>query len=344
MKKWRRRDTAWRVIFFSLVFFSCFALLTQASQKGTQEVRLGGGPAGGAKAMRMEGLAEAIRRTNPAMQTRVMSGVHSLGALGMMARGELELEVWGPDIILDAIKGEFGGKKVKVGPTDINVISPSHSARAAVILLDKVPINSISELKEKKYPIKLGIGPKGSNFEIRNRAVLEVYGITYDGIKSWGGKAMFTGDTATIDLMRDGMADGFVNFGTHPSGKIQELASSRNLKIFTVSDPEAIKRSMPFGFTQTELPKDTYAFMKEDMTTIENMESIVGPAKLDNQVAYGITRGIWENRNYLYNVHPLYKASLQPKVITQWAAGLRALGIKIHPGALKYWQEQGLVK
>lgn len=328
-----------------LIAFIGFPLTMEAGQKkGIQEVRLGGGPAGGAKAMRMEGLAEAIRRTNPTFQARVMSGVHSKGALDMMGAGTMELEVWGADVILDAMKGEFGGQKIKAGPTAMGVMTPSHTATVAVILLDNVPLNSLGEIKSKKYPLKIGVGPKGSDFEIRNRTVLELYGISYDDIKSWGGKIMFTGDTATIDLMRDGMADGFVNFGTHPSGKIQELASTRKLRILTVSDPAAIKQAKSYGFTSMALPKQTYNFMKENMMTIQRMESVVGPAKLADHVAYGITKGIWENRNYLYSVHPLYKAALQPKVITEWAADLKELGINLHPGALKYWQEQGLVK
>lgn len=329
----------------SIAVLLCFPLSSECREKkGPQEVRIAGGPAGGAKAMRMEGLAEAIRRSNSKWRVRVISGVHSRGAINMMAKGEMEIEVDPPDAILEVKRGEFSGEKLTLGPLDTVVLSPSHSARAVMIVLENVPINSIAELKMKKFSLKVGVGPKGSDFEVRNKRVLELYGITYDDIKSWGGKVMYLGDTSTINLMRDGLAHGFINFGTHPSGKIQELATTRKLKAFTVSDPSTIGQAKSYGYTSTVLPKKTYGFMKEDMKTIQRMESVAVPAKLDDSVAYGITKGIWENRSYLHSVHPLYKLTIQPAVIPKWAKEMKELGIEVHPGALKYWKEKGIIK
>jgi TRAP transporter TAXI family solute receptor len=335
-------------LFLGVVSLAGLLCLPQSSEcsekKGPQEVRLAGGPAGGAKAMRMEGLAESIRRSNPEYRARVISGIHSTAAFDMVSKSELELDVVPPDTIMEVEKGLFHGYKLKAGPLPLRVLSPSHSARALMVVLEKVPVNSIAELKEKRFAIRVGVGPKNSDFEIRNRRVLEVYGIKYDDIKAWGGKYMYLGDTSTINLMRDGLADGFINFGTHPSGKIQELAATRKLKIFTVSDPAAMEKAKSFGYTTTVLPKATYDFMKGDMPTIQRMESVVCAAKMDNEVAYGITKGIWENRDYLHKVHPLYKVTLQPDVIAKWAREMKELGIDIHPGSLKYWKEKGLVR
>ncbi len=322
----------------------CFTLLSACSPKPPTEVRINGGPAGGAKPMRMEGVAEAIRRSNPEWNVRMVSGPVTIASLNMMARGEMEVEVLSPDTILDCTRGILGEQKLEAGPMNMVVLSPSHSARAAIVVLAKLPVNSIAEVRDKQYPLRIAVGPEGCDFEIRNKRILEAYGITYDDIRAWGGKIIFQADSPTIELMRDGLADGFVNFGTHPSARFEELATTRELKLLTVSDPAAIEWAKEYGYTPTVIEKGTYGFMTQDQTTVERMESLITIMELDSKIAYDIARGIWENRSYLYKVHPLFEETLQPDVIPKWAQEMEGFGIDLNPGALKYYEEQGLIK
>jgi TRAP transporter TAXI family solute receptor len=186
------------------------------------------------------------------------------------------------------------------------------------------------------------MGRKGSDPYIINSHVLEAYGYRPDDVVKWGGKLQNTASRRSADLMADGLMQAFFHAGTYPNPPMVEIARKRKLKAAFVSEPEIQAKLSKKLFIEVPIKAGSYTFVKENTTTVSMPAIIVVPADMKDDVAYNITRAVWEQREeFLYTVHVIFKTYLQPKVVTAWTTKLRDI---LHPGAARYWKEQGLLK
>ena len=96
------------------------------------------------------------------------------------------------------------------------------------------------------------------------------------------------------------------------------------------------------GYIQVPIAAGSIDFVKENTSTVAMPAVIVCRADMKADIAYNMTRGVWEQReSFLYPIHPIFKRYVQPEVVASWNAKFKNL---LHPGAARYWKEQGLLK
>jgi hypothetical protein len=83
------------------------------------------------------------------------------------------------------------------------------------------------------------------------------------------------------------------------------------------------------------IPADTYPGQTETVRTFGMANMLVAKAETDEDTIYRITRAIFENLDYLARVDRAL-ADLHP------AHALAGLSLPLHPGALRFYQEQGV--
>ncbi len=117
-------------------------------------------------------------------------------------------------------------------------------------------LKSLEEVKAKKYPLKLVLLPKGSSGEWTTRNVLKSYGITYEDIRSWGGKVTHTSFPTAVETMKDGYADAFAHVCTpgHPSWT--QLATMVKIRFLPTNVKSMIEK---YKYRSTVLPKGTFS-------------------------------------------------------------------------------------
>ena len=129
--------------------------------------------------------------------------------------------------------------------------------------------------------------------------------------------------------LKNGQIDGFVTAGSYPAPNVIEAAAGTGVRVISLSD-EQIKASKR---TRLVIPAGTYAGQTSDIITTSLPVVAYTTTEMDENTAYELTRTYWEQ-----------KANMG-KDSAWWNAVSQALMVnikgKIHPGAVKYYQEAG---
>ncbi len=192
-------------------------------------------------------------------------------------------------------------------------------------------ITSVADLKGKN----VSLDEPGSGTLVDARIILGAYGLTEDDIK-----ANFLKPDQAADRMRDGAMDAFFFVGGFPAGAIAELASQEDIVLIPISgaEAEAVTGEYTF-FAENVVPGGTYEGVTDDVTTLSVGAQWVTSADQPKDLIYGITAALWNE-----NTRKLLDSGHQKgKVITVETA-LDGVGIPLHPGAEKFYREQGLIE
>ncbi|MFC1869332.1 TAXI family TRAP transporter solute-binding subunit, partial [Thermodesulfobacteriota bacterium] len=284
---------------FSLAVFLTALLMLSPPPIAAKRVVLiaSGGPTGTGKDLRVQMVAEAMRRANQDWVISVLNGFTGVAEVNMMREEKIHFTALDAGELKNAEKGHFFGHKMSK-PVAIRWILPSTAMTCTLIMIEKVPFNSYREFKEKKYPFKFSMGRKKTDPYFINEKVMKAYGYSPEDILSWGGKRQNTATRRSAELISDGLMEGMFQTGTFPNPAMVELSRKRKLKTAFVSEPE-IQAKLEEEEDFIIVPIKTVSgasFVKEDTTTVAMPGVIAGPASLEDDVAYNMARGVWEQR------------------------------------------------
>lgn len=132
-----------------------------------------------------------------------------------------------------------------------------------------------------------------------------------------------------VPALKNGQIDGFVTAGSYPAPNVVEAAAGTGVKVLSLS-ADQIKQSKR---TKLVIPAGTYAGQKEDITTTSLPVVAYTTTDMDDATAYTLTKTYWENRDKMAS-----GAAWWGGVGKEMLGNIKR---KIHPGALKYYQEAG---
>jgi TRAP transporter TAXI family solute receptor len=201
--------------------------------------------------------------------------------------------------------------------------------------LDKHNVETIQEIVDQKLPLNVMTVSKGSLGEYATSQLFEAYGVTYDDIKSWGGNVTHTSFDVAAAALQDGKADFFAQVITigHPS--FTEIAVTTPVQFMSISD-DAVSKLEVFGNQPAQIPAGSFNGQDEPVDTVGFHTAIAVNDEMSEDVAYTITKTIVENSEQLENIHKGLK-SMDPET----GSDPQILGLPLHPGAEKYYQEIG---
>jgi TRAP transporter TAXI family solute receptor len=246
--------------------------------------------------------------------------------------GDLEFGIVQSDRQYQAIKGmaEWEGKPQK----DLRAVFSIHPESLTLLAAVDAGIKTINDLKGKR----VNIGNPGSGQLENSIDALEAVGLNPEtDIIAEKVKA-----AEAPGLLQDGRIDAFFYTVGHPSGAFKEAtAGARKVRFIAIDGPgiEKLVAEKPYyakavvpvaaNYQGAEDPKDVMSFgVKATFCT---------SAKVPDKVVYAITKEVFENFEAFKKLHPAY-AILTKKGM------LEGLSAPIHPGALKYYKEAGLLK
>jgi TRAP transporter TAXI family solute receptor len=150
------------------------------------------------------------------------------------------------------------------------------------------------------------------------------------------------------EALSNGTIDAFFWSGGIPTGSIVELSNTlerKGLKLALVPLPETDSGVARFnkefsGLSDPlSIPKAGYG-LNSDTPTIAFWNMFVGPESMPVDLAYKVTKAVFENLDSLH-------AAVKPSRDTTAQNTAKFIGkspIPFHPGAVKYFKEKGLVK
>ena len=120
-----------------------------------------------------------------------------------------------------------------------------------------------------------------------------------------------------------------------PTSSIMNLAATREIRIVGLTDDQIAKaREAEPTFAPYTLRAEMYDGMAEAVTTISTPNVLVVHADMDEELAYNITKAMFENVAELIAIHPAANDTTIEFTVD-------STPIPFHPGALRYLEEVG---
>ncbi|MFE8697843.1 TAXI family TRAP transporter solute-binding subunit [Cytobacillus sp. FJAT-53684] len=256
------------------------------------------------------------------IQTTAESSGASAENMNTLKSGDAEIAFSQTDIASYAKDGKlmFEGAAVD----NVSAIGTLYPETIQIVTTSKSGIKSVEDLKGKK----VSVGAPGSGTNPNAEQILEVHGMTFDDIK----KQDLSFDESTAGI-QDGTIDAaFVTAGT-PTGAVEGLSATEDVVIIPIAQDkiDALIEKYPY-YVQDEIPSGTYG-LSDAVSTVAVQAMLVVTNDLSEDVVYEVTKAIFENLDQV--------AHAKGKLISAENA-VNGVGIDIHPGAQKYYDEKGI--
>jgi TRAP transporter TAXI family solute receptor len=247
--------------------------------------------------------------------------------IGQICQGELDFGVAQSDWQYHAYKGD-APDRVTPCPK-LRAVFSVHGEPYQIIAAKDSGIHSWDDLRGKRF----NIGNPGSGQRGTTEELMDGHGWTTDDF------AVATELTSTeqATALCDGNIDAFGYTVGVPNAGVAVATDGCGAYIVDLGDDPVAQQLVAdntyYGFTT--IPAGTYTTTTEDVTTFGVLATFVTSADVPDDVVYEVTRAVFENLDDFRSLHPAF-ANLDPaKMITN------GLSAPLHPGAEKYYKEQG---
>ncbi len=124
-----------------------------------------------------------------------------------------------------------------------------------------------------------------------------------------------------------------------PARHVQEALSQgdHQYRLLEFTDEQIARADGGLGlWTRYIIPAATYPGQDQDIQTVAKSNLLVARKDVDPEVVYQVTKALFENLDFLRNIHDaMYETSLDRALV--------GVPMPLHPGALRYYQEIGLL-
>ena len=254
----------------------------------------------------------------------------SVENLNMINAGDMDLALVQNDTADYAKKGVMFFKAPLKNVVGICRIYPDH---IQVAVAADSPIKDISGFRGKN----LSVGAPGSGNEANARQILGEFNM-FNGKDYVNFTPHFLSYAEATSHFKDRQIDGFMFTTGAPNSGIQEIVTAQPLRFIEIKGAmrDLIIAKYPF-FAKAVIPAGTYKGQDKDVETIAVQACLIARRDMPDKEAYAITKAIFENLKAIGDAHAKGKS-------LTLAAALDGMTLDIHPGALKYYKEVGLVK
>lgn len=254
----------------------------------------------------------------------------SVENLNLTDMGDLDLALVQNDISDYASKGTRFFRKPLKNIVAICRLYPEH---IQIAVNAESGITKLEDLAGHNF----SVGAPASGVEANVSQVLGEVGF-YDGKKYTGIKPHFLSFAESTSHFKDRLIDGFQFSCGVPNAGIQEIVTAQPLRFLEVKGAlrDRIIKRFPF-FAPAIIEKGSYSGLDHDVQTIAVQACLIARRDMSDDDAYAVTKAIFENLDVLVMSHA------KGKNVTLEHA-LDGLTLDLHPGAVRYYREAGLIK
>jgi TRAP transporter TAXI family solute receptor len=260
------------------------------------------------------------------VKTQVQATKASVENLVLLQRGAGELAFSLGDSLKAAWEGdEEAGFKSKLDK--LRVIAAIYPNYIQIVATADSGIKTLADLKGKS----LSVGAPKSGTELNSRAILKAAGMDYKDI----GKVEYLPFAESVDLMKNRQLSATLQSAGLGVASLKDLSNSSEITVVAV--PKAVVDKIGPPFVAATIPAGTYKGQDQDVPTAAVINYLVTSSAVSDELAYQMTKLIFENLPELANAH----AAGREIKLENAAAGSPA---PLHPGAARYYKEKGVLK
>jgi TRAP transporter TAXI family solute receptor len=244
----------------------------------------------------------------------------------LVNRGEAELALVQSDTIDFAFNAREAFKEKLQGMRAIAVLYPEI---LQIVARGDSPAKTFGDLKGAR----IGVGAPGSGTEANFRQLLDIYGMKKEDVKP-----QYLSFSESAEQFKDKHIDAFFVVSGLPNAAIMDVAAMHSIKLLAIEEDKIAKLEQKYPFlAPARIPGGLYKGQSSEVKTMAVMAVLIASSQMKDDVAYQLTRVLFENQAELAAAHAKGKElNIQTAV--------KGVSIPFHPGALKYYKEKGAMK
>lgn len=241
--------------------------------------------------------------------------------------GELDFGMAQSDVQYNAYKGE--GAFAETGANDkLRAVFSLHPEPFTVLARPEAGVTTFADFKGKRF----NVGNPGSGTRSSIDVLLDAMGWT---MADFSLASELKADEHGPALC-DGKIDGFFYGVGHPSANIQDPTTTCGAKLIPLTGEavDGLVDTYPY-YAKATIPGGMYNGNPDDVETYGVLATFVVSADTPDDTVYAVTKAVFDNFDEFKALHPAF-ANLTPEdMIT------KGVSAPLHPGAAKYYTEQG---
>ncbi|MFC5587187.1 TAXI family TRAP transporter solute-binding subunit [Nitratireductor kimnyeongensis] len=259
------------------------------------------------------------------VRTQVQSTKASVENLNLLQQGRGEIAFALGDSVKSAWEGdaEAGFDKKLDKLRAIAAIYPNY---IQIVASQESGIKEFADLKGKG----LSVGAPKSGTELNAQRIFGAMDMSYDDL----GKTEYLPFGESVELIKNRQLDATLQSAGLGVASIKDLALS--LPVTIVSVPNSVAETLGAPFIAATIPAGTYEGQTEDVPTLAITNILVSHSDVSDEVAYEMTKQLFENLDDMVAAHAAAKAISAEN-------GPKGLPLPLHPGAERYYKEKGLL-
>ena len=266
-------------------------------------------------------------------QEKPCVAVNSEGSVANIRRvesGETTFGLSQTDVAYAAFHGE--GEFAANGPDPkLRMLIALYPEAFTVVARADSGIGDFQDLRGKR----VGIGRIGSGYIFTRDVVLGAYGWTMSDVQRMPALGSAEGNQAHCS----DKVDAVIFQEGHPNGLAQEATTGCAARLVRVAGPpiDRLLATHPY-YVATVIPGGLYAGNPDDIRTIGAQAILVATSSLPDELAYAVVKAVFENFADFRRLHPALSTLDIKDMVPSEAV------MAIHPGALRYYREAGLIR
>jgi hypothetical protein len=312
-------------LFAILLAVAVMALGITPASAADYNVQIGGGPTGGTFNTFANGMAIYVPKVNPNIKATAVGSGGSVENVKRVSKGESD---FGLCYAVDSALG-FAGKLPQDDTqyNDLRSMGYLYGAPAQLVVRADSNLNSAYDLKGKR----VAVGNAGSGAAASAERFFRHIGV-WDNFNP-----TFMGYSAAASAFQDGKIDAFWVLVGYPNRSVIEASVQVKIKLVDVGvDAEKSGFYDAYAYSPTTIPAGTYGKGMPETKTFQDSTILSANKDLSEDLVYTVMKTLWSKEGMEAMVTA--KKTFDEMNLEN---GFRGASVPLHPGAVKFWKEQG---
>lgn len=306
----------------------CFFALISGQASAQSDLLLGADNPGGSYYLYGGGLTTWINQKSKTLRMTSQTTRGSVENVRLLAAGRLSFGLANAVATYQSRKGvgQFKGQQTE----NIRGIAVLDVAPLHVVTYPSTGIRAMSDLAGKR----VSIGAPGSGSATAAGLLFPILNL------SGKVKTQNLGFSESSSNLRDGNIDAFMAASALPTPAVVDLTSSHDVTLVPITKEvvDGLRKDNP-PYTQVVIPANTYSGITKDVETLGLASLLIVRADVSDDAVYELVSQMYtpEAMTYMKSVYRAWDPKPGEDLFSD-------IGVPLHPAALRFYKEKGLVK
>lgn len=271
-------------------------------------------------------LSSIYAKALPNARVTVQATKASVENLNLLQAGRGEIGFTLGDALSQAAAGneEAGFKQPLKKLRGVAAVYPNY---IQIVASAESGIKSLGDLRGKR----ISVGAPKSGTELNARAVLKAAGLTYDDMA-----VQYLPFGESVELIKNRQLDATLQSAGLGVASIRDIASGQDIVIVPIP-ADVVQKIGDAAYSSVVIPANTYKGQSQDVPTAAITNYLVSHEGVSTDAVYAMTKAMFEHLPELQAAHAAAKE-------IRIENSVKPMPVPLHPGAEKYYREQGLLK